>query len=247
MYHTPVPKALSKTQEKLQLSLFQPAPSVPSETADPVLLKFRRVLIGIIPDPALSLVLNWFSVHKVSLLITRGRSSKSGDFRPPRNGSPPRISINRTLNEYAFLITLLHEMAHYYLFEEQSRRSPLKRRKRVPPHGERWKEEFRQLITPYLIPEIFPAAILEALQLHLKNPRASTHSDPHLARVLLHFDPAPEGILMEKLPEGGLFTTTSGMLFRKEEKLRKRYRCQRLKDRKMYLFSPLARVFPVDT
>lgn len=100
---------------------------------------------------------------------------------------------------------------------------------------------------PFLTPDIFPVKILEALTLHMGNPRASTYSDPHLARLLLGFDTPENGLLIEELSEGDLFVTASGMLFRKEDKLRRRYRCIRLKDRKLYLFSPLARVFPADT
>lgn len=192
------------------------------------------------------IILEWFKAHQVILLVTWGRKTKSGDFRPPRNGTLPIISVNRTLNEFAFLITLIHEMAHFHVFEKHCKPAFLKRRRKVQPHGKEWKEDFRQLLYPFLIPAIFPQKILDVLTLHMKNPRASTYSDPILARVLLGFDDENvAGTLIEELAEGEQFTIPSGMLFRKEGKLRKRYRCIRLKDRKIYLFSPLARVFPV--
>ncbi|MFH1937636.1 MAG: sprT domain-containing protein, partial [Bacteroidota bacterium] len=165
----------------------------------------------------------------------------------PKNGSLPVISVNKTLNEYAFLITLIHEMAHYHVFEKHHQPDFLKRKRRKPPHGPEWKKDFMCLMDLFLTRKIFPEKILEALTVHMRNPRASTYSDPLLARVLLQFDRPVAGILIEELPDGGRFTTTSGMLFRKEGKLRKRYRCLRLKDRKIYLFSPLARVFPAET
>jgi len=194
----------------------------------------------------LPIILEWFKAHQVILLVTWGRKTKSGDFRPPRNGTLPIISVNRTLNEFAFLITLIHEMAHFHVFEKHCKPAFLKRRRKVQPHGKEWKEDFRQLLYPFLIPAIFPQKILDVLTLHMKNPRASTYSDPILARVLLGFDDENvAGTLIEELAEGEQFTIPSGMLFRKEGKLRKRYRCIRLKDRKIYLFSPLARVFPV--
>lgn len=210
-------------------------------------MKFQHVLSGKIPEPAFPLVIDWFLNHKVNLLITWGRTSKSGDFRPPKNGSLPVISVNKTLNEYAFLITLVHEMAHFLVHKEHPKPGILKRKQRVQPHGVEWKNVFRQLMGPFLSREIFPEKILEVLTVHMRNPRASTYSDPLLARVLLQFDRSVAGILIEELTDGGRFTTTSGMLFRKEGKLRKRYRCLRLKDRKIYLFSPIARVFPADT
>lgn len=199
-----------------------------------------------LPTPAFPDVLGWFISHEVRLLVTRGRRSKSGDFRPPRNGSLPVISVNKTLNPYAFLITLVHEMAHFHVYEKQAGRTLLSRRKRVSPHGKEWKEEFRVLMNPFLSPEIFPLEVLEVLTLHLRNPRASTYSDPRLARILIRFDATEKGVLIEEVPEGTLFKTASGMLFRKEGRLRRRYRCIRMKDSRLYLFSPLARVFPAE-
>lgn len=189
-------------------------------------------------------VAEWFSTNRVHLLIARSRSSKSGDFRSPVSGSPPVISVNHSLNPYAFLITLLHEMAHFNVFAGQRGGLLLKGRRRVPPHGELWKEEFRKLTGPFLVVEIFPEPLLEALKHHMKNPRAATHTDPHLARILLYYDRESHGILIESLAEGRVFRTASGMTFRKGEKLRKRYRCVKLPDMRVYLFSPLARVFP---
>jgi len=138
-------------------------------------------------------------------------------------------------------------MAHYHVYEKHLKPASLKRKQRIQPHGVEWKKSFMQLMDPFLILEFFPEKILDVLTVHMRNPRASTYSDPHLARVLLQFDRPVAGILIEELPNGTRFTTTSGMLFRIEGKLRKRYRCIRLKDRKIYLFSPLARVFPADT
>ncbi|MBN1199037.1 MAG: hypothetical protein JXA23_06775 [Bacteroidales bacterium] len=231
----------------MQLSLFQPAPAPLIQHDDAPLVKLQSLLSEQIPACALPPVLDWIIAHPVRLLITWGRKTKSGDFRPPKKGSPAIISVNRTLNPSAFLITLIHEMAHFQVFEKHCKPGFLKRRHRVPPHGKEWKEDFRQLMKPYLSPDIFPENILVALSVHMQNPRASTYSDPDLARLLLGVDIEKNGLLIEELTEGATFVTDSGMLFRKEGKLRRRYRCIRLKDRKLYLFSPLARVFPADT
>lgn len=231
----------------MQLSLFQSAPEPAIGHDEVTLLKVRTLLSDKIPSAALPVITGWFRTHQVRLLVTLGRSSKSGDFRPPRKDSLPAISVNKTLNRYAFLITLVHEMAHFHIFERYHKPAFLKRRKRVSPHGKEWKEDFRKLMDPFLTPDIFPEKILKSLTVHMQNPRASTCSDPHLARSLLGFDNQESGILIEELPEGTIFATASGMLFRKEGKLRRRYRCVRLKDCKIYLFSPLARVFKAVT
>ncbi|MDP4750251.1 MAG: SprT-like domain-containing protein, partial [Schleiferiaceae bacterium] len=43
------------------------------------------------------------------------RSSKWGDFRPAHDGKPARIRVNRDLPPDAFLLTLLHELAHAHV------------------------------------------------------------------------------------------------------------------------------------
>src|SRR5690606_37915756 len=66
------------------------------------------------------------------LKITRSRSSKVGDFTGCRHHSIHRITINRDLNPYLFLITYVHEVAHLRTFLHYGTR--------VEPHGEEWKK-----------------------------------------------------------------------------------------------------------
>ncbi len=207
---------------------------------------FRIKLVDYLPGPSVPLVAEWFVTNHVNLIFTRGRRSKSGDFRLPQKGSLPVISVNRTLNRYACLITIVHEMAHYHVFEAHRTPMLLHRRKRIQPHGREWKKEYQRLMVPYLTSEIFPIEILDVLSLHMQRPRATTYSDSQLARVLFRYDQNISGVLLEELPAGAHFTTTGGMFFRKEKRLRKRFKCLRLSDRKVYLFSPLARVTPVN-
>ena len=47
---------------------------------------------------------------------------------------------------------------------------------------------------------------------------------------------------VEKLPHQALFKLKDGRVFRKEEKLRKRYKCVEVSSRRVYLFSPVAEV-----
>ncbi len=203
---------------------------------------FRLKLAEYLPGPSAPLVAEWFVMNRVNLIFTRGRRSKTGDFRPPRNGSLPQISVNKTLNRYACLITIIHEMAHYQVFEAHRAPTLFHRRKRIQPHGKEWKKEYQRLMVSYLTPDIFPAEIRDVLSLHMQNPRATTYSDSQLARVLFRYDRNTSGVMLEELPAGAHFTTTGGMLFRKEQRLRKRFKCLRLNDRKVYLFSPLAMV-----
>jgi SprT protein len=77
----------------------------------------------------------------------------------------------------------------------------------------------------------------------LQNPAASSCGDEKLLRVLHNYDEKAEGIhLVEQLPEGGLFSIKGGRIFRKGEKVRKRYKCVEVKTGKLYLFSPVYEV-----
>jgi SprT protein len=77
----------------------------------------------------------------------------------------------------------------------------------------------------------------------LNNPAASSCSDLTLYRSLRKYDPVKESVhTVEKLPIKSLFKLKDGRVFRKEEKLRKRYKCVEISSRKVYLFSPVAEV-----
>ena len=60
--------------------------------------------------------------------VKKSRSSKYGDYRPPLKGSNHLITINYDMNKYAFLITLVHEIAHLTNWN--------KHKDKVKPHGD---------------------------------------------------------------------------------------------------------------
>ena len=51
---------------------------------------------------------------------------------------------------------------------------------------------------------------------------------------------------MESLPQGAIFKIKGGRQFKKEEKVRKRFKCVELATGKMYLFSPVYEVLVED-
>lgn len=225
----------------MRLPLFQSANDHSSS-----FLNFRQMLEGRVPDAALEQIARTFSLQQIRLKITRGRATKTGDFRPSQNGNPCAITINENLNPYACLITLIHELAHYQVYKSKMDRmfSVRRTRKNYSPHGKEWKETFRLLFFEYLTEDIFPAPVLNALMIHLENPKASTFSDQQLLRALAVYDAASGLVTVESLPEGSNFRTTTGRHFRKLEKKRTRYLCLCLDNRKRYLFSPIAQVTP---
>jgi hypothetical protein len=202
-----------------------------------------------IPENSAGHIVNWFQLNPVQLRISKVRSSKFGDYRSPVKNSPARISVNRNLNRFDFLITLVHEMAHHEVWIETS--APVSsfgipRRKRRPrPHGKEWKNHYRQLMDPLMKESIFPPEILHHLVKHFENPRSSSKTNEHLVVALKNYDVPDDTVFIESLPTDAVFRLPKGGKFRKQEKLRKRYRCVCLDNGKIYLFSPLARVVPI--
>ena len=70
-----------------------------------------------IPAASVPQTLQLLHQYKVHLTITRNRKSVLGDYRHADGQQAHRISVNGDLNKYAFLITLLHELAHLVTFE----------------------------------------------------------------------------------------------------------------------------------
>lgn len=181
----------------------------------------------------------------VDFIITGGRRSRLGDYRPPARGRHPRITVNGNLNSYAFLITLLHELAHHHVYLEHQRaqqRSFFRRKKSPKPHGEEWKSKFRQVAAPFLDPMLLPPDILLALRNYLQNPRAASSADGELSAATKNYDPPDDTLRLEELPFDALFSLQGRRIFRKKEKVRTRYRCICQKTNRIYLISPVAPV-----
>jgi len=222
---------------------FSPAPLV------------SRIMIqdlhAFIPENSKEYVLEWFQSNRVQLRISKARSSKFGDYRAPLKNFPARISVNRNLNRFDFLITLVHEMAHHEVWTETSAPIPglgFPRRKRRPrPHGKEWKAHYRRLVGPLMKESIFPADVLHHLEKHFENPRSSSKTNEHLVVALKKYDVPDDSVFLESLAFDAVFTLPAGKKIRKLEKLRKRYRCVCLDNERIYLFSPMARVVPMST
>ncbi|HAB32120.1 MAG TPA: hypothetical protein DCE13_06200 [Cryomorphaceae bacterium] len=163
------------------------------------------------------------------------RQSKWGDFRW-QAGSLSRISINRDLNPEAFLITLLHELAHaqVHAWDSQYRL----------PHGLEWQRRYRDLVQPFLDDGVFSPAVHRALSLGLRQPKASCGADPRLLKALQGTQENGHPTV-ESLPEGSLFTVRSGRQFKKGPKRRSRYSCTELGTGRTFAVHPLMEVHPV--
>ncbi len=192
-----------------------------------------------IPAPSVPMILEYISLYKVHLTVTRSRKSVLGDYRHTTGMKNHRISVNGDLNLYSFLITLVHELAHLVTFTRYANR--------VDAHGKEWKSIYRTLLIRFMHPEIFPDDILKALEHSLHNLPASSCADDGLMRVLRKYDQADHSVqFVEQLSEGSLFEIDGGRVFKKGQKLRKRFQCLEVKTGKLYLFSPIHSVKPLE-
>ena len=188
-----------------------------------------------LPHGSFEQVQHYLLHYKVHLTITRARKSVLGDYRNAVNEKNHRISVNGNLNRYAFLVTLLHELAHLLTFDRYGHR--------VAPHGKEWKTLFSHILAEFIRLNVFPADITKSLLDSLGNPAASSCADEQLLRVLRRYDPVKDGhVLVDELPIGALFTIEKGRIFKRGEKIRKRIRCEEMATGKIYLFSPVYEV-----
>ena len=188
-----------------------------------------------LPPGTYDAVLAYLRQYKVHLTVARERKSILGDYRHSTHHANHRISVNGNLNTYSFLITLLHELAHLLTFEQFGNK--------VLAHGREWKMIYAKMLAQFIQHKIFPADIEAELLRSLQNPAASTCAEDGLLRILRKYD-AKESHhrLVEELAIQDLFRTSDGRIFKKGEKLRKRYKCVEVKTGTVYLFSPVYEV-----
>ena len=188
-----------------------------------------------LPEGSYPMVEPYLLHYKVHLTITRSRSTVLGDYRNAHGDKAHRISVNGNLNPYAFLVTLLHELAHLITFIRYGHR--------VEAHGKEWKQQFSELLKDFLGTTIFPVDVRTQLVKSLNNPAASSCADVNLMRVLRNYDNVKEGhCLVEELSVGALFVIKGGRVFSCGERVRKRIKATEIATGKVYLFSPVYEV-----
>lgn len=178
--------------------------------------------------------------------LSRPRRTKLGDHRPPGRGrAGHRISVNEDLNPFAFLTTLLHEIAHATTWERHERRRRSGRR--VRPHGAEWRAEFAGILEPVVHMGVLPDDVNGALARSLDRPAAATCSDRELLLALGRYDRVdPRLVRVEEIAFGGWFRLASGDVFRAGRTLRTRRQCFAAGTGTEYRVHGLARVEPVE-
>jgi SprT protein len=198
-------------------------------------LKIKNTLSRFFPVESVDYLLDLIMHYKLILRISQGRASKLGDFKPSVNGRPHKISVNGDMNIYVCLLIFLHELAHLVVWEQYG--------KSGKPHGREWKQYYGQLIRDFVRMGYFHHILGETLIEYSYKVKATGIASEKLIRYFQMFDnESDQHELLEDIPENGHFLTRTGRMFRKEEKLKKRYKCLCLDNKRLYLFHPMTRV-----
>jgi SprT protein len=188
-----------------------------------------------LPPATYEAVLQYLQFYSVHLTVAAERKSILGDYRHRTHFSNHRISVNGNLNKFSFLITLLHELAHLLTFEQFGNK--------VMSHGREWKLIYGKLLQQFLQNKIFPVDIENELLDSLKNPAATSCAEDGLIRVLRKYDDKKSRHrLVEEIQENGIFRCNDGRIFKRGEKMRKRFKCTEVTTGRVYLFSPVYEV-----
>lgn len=175
-----------------------------------------------LPEATAGYVDSLLAVRPIAVRVSRPRRTKLGDHRPPRRGDRSHhVSVNEDLNPFAFLTTLLHEIAHADVWEQARRRW-----RRPRPHGPEWKLAFARLVEPVVAEKWLPDDVAEALASYMENPAAMSCSDRGLVLTLARYDAnAMARTRVEDLAMGRLFRVESGQVFRLGRRVRTRFLC----------------------
>jgi SprT protein len=201
-------------------------------------LQHKEILLRYFPEETVDQVSALLVKHSIQLKITRDRVSKLGDYRPPIKLSKHRITINGNLEKYFVYLIFLHELAHMLVWNKYANK--------VQPHGKQWKEEFGSLLRQAIFLEMIPDSLKKPVHDFSLNVRATFASDQVLWKLLKSMNHNHEGeTTVEDIAIDTYFVASNGRIFKKENKLRKRYRCFCVSNKRRYLFHPMAVIKPL--
>jgi hypothetical protein len=189
-----------------------------------------------VPENAAQYCFDLWLEDPFHFIISKTRATKLGDFRFRSDRKIQTITINYDLNPYQFLITYIHEVAHYRAFKQFGIG--------IKPHGTHWKNTFRSLMIPMLSDLVFPRDILIPLKRHLINPKASSGADLFLSKEMRKYDQGKSdnpALYLNDLKIGEEFVL-KGRKFKKQSTRRTRVLCLEVDSGKKYLISTHAEI-----
>lgn len=161
--------------------------------------KLRPFLEKYFPEESVFYIIQYFEKYSFNFSVSRPRLTKKGDFRfrYDKKGFPT-ISVNGDLIKYEFLLVFIHELAHFFVYEEETFHEE--------KHGERWKTIYRSLLTELMVAVPLPQDIVDAWTLHLQQVKSTSSTDEHLLKVFKKYGSvAQNSFLLKELAVGEYF------------------------------------------
>lgn len=193
---------------------------------------YKHHLNPYLPEKSVDIIVDWLFELNLSLSFWNHRKTKVGDFRVfPDQAN--RISINTSLNPYAFLLTMVHEISHARVWEKYG--------SKPKPHGPEWKETYIEHMLVFIQKHVFPEELEREVAYSLRSPKASVGADPNLEKALRKYDQNTDSVLyVDELEEGEYFALSGDLLLQRGPKRRTRYVCVDPRNQKKYLVAGLS-------
>jgi Zn-dependent peptidase ImmA (M78 family) len=188
-----------------------------------------------IPLGSLEYVKGLLNNQNILIKLKNNRKTKHGDFSVKKDFSV-EITINSDMNPFRFLITLLHEISHFFVYQDFGFKTK--------PHGFQWKSKFKELLIPVINNKVFPDDILSPLAKYAINPKASTDTDLDLSIALNKYNVSISTYVLD-LEQGDKFKASNKKNYLVIRKRRKRYECMEIDSKKIYLFSPNYKIIKI--
>jgi hypothetical protein len=199
--------------------------------------EYRNILSKYIVQQAIDKAIEFVVQNKIIVRIKKERSSKLGDFRPGKI-KQSKITINYNLTKDQFLITLLHEFAHFQVWNKTGNMHN--------PHGDKWKYEFALLIYEYIDIECFNPQLTELLRSVFAISEKKVVFRKEKLHNYLITNASTEWDYVKDLEPESEFMLKNGRQFRMIEKRRTRYLCKDLENNKRYLVHGLAEIIKTE-
>jgi len=197
--------------------------------------RLREPLSRHIPDGTVDFVVDLLKGQHILIQVVNHRKTKIGDFRPSHSPlKPHKITINHDLTPDAFLMILLHEIAHLNIW--------LRYQHKVPAHGQEWKSEYSGILSGLLQKCMISDQLKEIILSELESGIKATMKNHDFNRIMSKASLDKPSVLVADIPEGTIFILEDGKTYKKGIKLRSRYRCVCINNRKNYLVAAAARV-----
>ena len=157
----------------------------------------------------------------IEMCFQRSSKHRLGTFLVRDRSGIARVYVRRDLPLGQFMIVLCHEIAHAMVWREYGHRAQ--------PHGEEWKFAFKMLLRIVMsLYEFSPRWKSEAL-IQLDKPRVTYENETEEP------DESEGEIYIKNLPDGAEFFW-KGKTYHKICLKRTRVLCQRVEDKRKYLF-----------